>query len=411
MTDYRLSALRPQYEQMFSECRIRTAWVERVKGAIARLESARDRYAAVAEAVNPKMPWWFVGVIHGLEASFDWNSHLHNGDSLKGRTVNVPSGRPLHAHQGAGYSWEESAIDALTLKEYDKSQYWDDAAILWRLEGYNGFGYRPKKINTPYLWSGTNHYEKGKFVADGRYDPNASSEQVGAAAIMLMLGKSNKVAAVSQSVPTVSKGIDLEQVANYYQKLPHQVAALQWLQTQIPAATLEEFAHKWRTAPQSRIATLIAPNKKNGIAAKAVFEMDLRQSSALIEGQLTFYNASGEALLTCTATSGLPGYQTSSHFRTRRRGPCPPAKDLMISTHGYHLETIGVEGFAYPILPNKISGYDRSEIMLHRDANAPGSSGCIVVRSTRTFEEKVCPLLDKARKAGVDTIPVVIKYS
>ena len=405
-SDYRLSVLRPQYEEMLGSCRIRTAWVERVKAAIAKMESSRDRYSAVAEAVNVKMPWWFVGIIHGLEASFDWNSHLHNGDSLKNRTTNVPSGRPVQAPGGSGYTWEESAIDALTLKEYDKSQFWDDAAILWRLEGYNGFGYRPKKIHSPYLWSGTSHYEKGKFVADGRYDSNAASEQVGAAAMMMLLKKTP----VAPLVTAVSGGIDLEQVCNYYQKLPHQIAALQWLQTQVSPEALEQFALKWRSGSQQRTIAFMQPNK-NGIAAKATFEMDLRQSSALIEGQLTFYNASGEAILTCTATSGLPGYQTSGNFRTRRRGPCPPAKNLQISTHGYHLETIGVEGMAYPILPNTISEYGRSEIMLHRDANAPGSSGCIVVRSTRTFEDKVCPLMDKSRKAGVDAIPVAIKYS
>jgi len=56
----------------------------------------------------------------------------------------------------------------------------------FKLEGFNGFGYRTRhpEVLIPYLWSFTNHYQKGKFVADGKFDPNAVSKQCGAAAIL-----------------------------------------------------------------------------------------------------------------------------------------------------------------------------------------------------------------------------------
>jgi lysozyme family protein len=43
------------------------------------------------------------------------------------------------------------------------------------------------EVLTPYLWSFTNHYTKGKFVADGKFDANAVSKQCGAAAILKLM--------------------------------------------------------------------------------------------------------------------------------------------------------------------------------------------------------------------------------
>jgi lysozyme family protein len=119
---------------------------------------------------------------------------LHNGDSLKKRTVNEPSGRPLaDPIKGwqVGYTWEESAVDALTMKEFNRVKDWSLAAQLWQLERYNGVGYRKyhPEVLTPYLWSGTNHYNKGKYVADGKWDANAVSAQIGIAALLKVLIK------------------------------------------------------------------------------------------------------------------------------------------------------------------------------------------------------------------------------
>jgi hypothetical protein len=40
--------------------------------------------------------------------------------------------------------------------------------MLYRFEANNGFGYRKRSVATPYLWSYSDHYDKGKFVADGK---------------------------------------------------------------------------------------------------------------------------------------------------------------------------------------------------------------------------------------------------
>nr|MCU0729260.1 hypothetical protein [Sphingopyxis sp.] len=83
--------------------------------------------------------------------------------------------------------WESSAIDALRLMNFAGQQDWSLARTLYRLEAYNGFGYRSRGVPTPYLWSYSTHYERGKFVADGRWNPQAQSQQCGAALMLRLL--------------------------------------------------------------------------------------------------------------------------------------------------------------------------------------------------------------------------------
>lgn len=59
--------------------------------------------------------------------------------------------------------------------------------MLYLLEAYNGFGYRSQFVPTPYLWSFSNLYSAGKFVADGKFDATAVSKQCGAAVMMRVL--------------------------------------------------------------------------------------------------------------------------------------------------------------------------------------------------------------------------------
>ena len=59
--------------------------------------------------------------------------------------------------------------------------------MLHRLEAYNGFGYRRSGRASPYLWSFSNLFTSGKFVADGRFDQKAKSQQCGAAVMLKLL--------------------------------------------------------------------------------------------------------------------------------------------------------------------------------------------------------------------------------
>jgi hypothetical protein len=80
---------------------------------------------------------------------------------------------------------------------------WSLPAVLYRLEAFNGYGYRNVKppINSPYLWSFSNQYTKGKFVADHVYDANAVSDQCGSAVILFRMKQNGNVDFASVSVP------------------------------------------------------------------------------------------------------------------------------------------------------------------------------------------------------------------
>lgn len=131
------------------------------------------------------VPWQLIAVVHNLECSLSFEKHLHNGDPLTARTVQVPKGRPLKG--SPPFTFEESAVDALQVDGLTTWRDWSVPGMLYKLEGFNGFGYRGRGINTPYLWSGCQHYSRGKYVKDGVFDEDAVSKQLGAALLLKAL--------------------------------------------------------------------------------------------------------------------------------------------------------------------------------------------------------------------------------
>ncbi|HEV2068934.1 MAG TPA: peptidoglycan-binding protein [Acidimicrobiales bacterium] len=175
-------ALRQEYDSLFATCSLRTERVGAVDGVVDKAVAFRHRYDAVAQPLG--CPWYVVAAIHSLEASSRFDRHLHNGDPLTARTVRVPAGRPPHGTPP--FTWEASAQDALQLKRFQEWTDWSVAGLLFKLEQYNGWGYRRHhpEVLSPYLWSFTSHYSRGKYVADGKFDANAVSQQCGAAAFL-----------------------------------------------------------------------------------------------------------------------------------------------------------------------------------------------------------------------------------
>jgi lysozyme family protein len=184
------AALMQHYQLLWDTMVIREDWERRVIDTVQVIKQNQHTYELFVQSFNPALPWYVVAAIHTMEASGSFECHLHNGDSLKQRTVHVPKGRPLlDPLNGIGkpYMWHESAKDALAMEEWHNYHLWDMPHILFRLENYNGCGYRNHGINSPYLWSATNHYSHGKFTEDGHFAMDAVSKQVGAAAIIKRL--------------------------------------------------------------------------------------------------------------------------------------------------------------------------------------------------------------------------------
>jgi lysozyme family protein len=181
---------RVEYRRMFEECRIRPECRSAIASNLWILRRYRSRYERLGNQV--RIPWYFIGIIHGLEASFSFVAHLHNGDyPLEKRTVSIPRNRP--AVWMPPSDWETSAKDALHYDGFIGETDWSLEAILYRWEAFNGFGYRRREIPSPYLWSFSQHYDRGKFASDGKYDPQLKSQQCGAAVMLKELIRSGDI--------------------------------------------------------------------------------------------------------------------------------------------------------------------------------------------------------------------------
>ncbi len=176
--------LAAEYTSMFNACVTRPDKAALVQQSLAVLRNNQARYATVAAHFN-RMPWYFLGILHGMEGSFNFKTHLHNGDPLTARTVHVPAGRPPTG--SPPFVWEASAQDALTFEKFDREADFTLPRILYLFEHFNGMGYRQFGLASPYLWSFSNHYSKGKFGQDSQFDPDLVSRQVGAAVLLKAL--------------------------------------------------------------------------------------------------------------------------------------------------------------------------------------------------------------------------------
>jgi lysozyme family protein len=205
------NAHRRRYELLYESCLTRPNRKASVNALAKKIGANRKRYEKVGKAVG--VPWYVVGIIHSLEASGNFTRHLHNGDPLRARTVHVPAGRPKTGKPP--FTWEQSAIDALRGRGLGAWKDWSVPGTLYQLEAYNGFGYRDHHPNvpSPYLWSFSNHYARGKYVADGRFSASAVSQQVGAALLLKQLAGSSNGRRVA--VPT---GPRILQLANPHVK-------------------------------------------------------------------------------------------------------------------------------------------------------------------------------------------------
>lgn len=173
-----------EYEIKYKVAEIPASKLEAVKLVCNKIMKHQDQYQKVEDATG--VPWFVVASIHHMESGLDFSTHLHNGDPLTKRTYHVPAGRPKAG--SPPFAWYESAIDALGGEGAHKHKAWPLGYCLSFLETYNGLGYRKRGLPTPYLWSYTDQYVKGRYVADGKFDPNSVSKQIGCVAVIKTLG-------------------------------------------------------------------------------------------------------------------------------------------------------------------------------------------------------------------------------
>ncbi len=183
----------PWYERMFKACEVLPGKELLLKNSLSLIARGLSQYRAVSErlvAEDVENFAWILGAIHFKEATCDFDRVLHNGENIVGknlRTTLAPKGR------GPFKTWSDAAFDAIRYK----CPLWSNllygakeiGSVLYAIECYNGRGYvtgTGKSVVSPYLWACSNISSgPGKYVADGHFDPTASTDKsVGAALIL-----------------------------------------------------------------------------------------------------------------------------------------------------------------------------------------------------------------------------------
>jgi lysozyme family protein len=175
------------YNTLFHSAQILPKWKTTLDAHVKTILQNKERYVAIEKISG--VPWYFIACLHMRESTLNFNAHLHNGDSLSRRTINVPSGLPKFSPKnGVKYTFEESAYDALVnTKKYNTWSDWSISGMLYIAEMYNGAGYAKNGRSNPYLWSGTQHYTSGKYVKDGVYNNKVIDKQLGVVVLLKYL--------------------------------------------------------------------------------------------------------------------------------------------------------------------------------------------------------------------------------
>lgn len=155
-------------------------------------------------------------------------------------------------------------------------------------------------------------------------------------------------------------------------------------------------------------------------APSLIFEMRLPKfrSWELITGSLILKETAASAGIKFLATSGCTAYQYDKSFLIPGRGCLPPSEVLAPKTWEVETRAIellqvrGVEGNFYAIKPFAVSimGVKRSDLGIHKDANVPGSAGCLVIcdlNHWEIFQEKMKALSLR----GLQRLPLTVKYT
>ena len=193
------SDLKSEYARLWTTMEVRPERETAVTLIAQKLLRHKAIYVETERATG--VPWFVVAALHNRESGADFATYLGNREPLTRETRLVPKGR------GPFDSWQAGAIDALKLDRLDQVSEWTPERACYEIEKFNGFGYQKKGIPSPYLWSFSNNYEAGKYVADGVFDATAVDKQCGAIPVLKRLMKLDTTARFTDGIK-VKKPID-----------------------------------------------------------------------------------------------------------------------------------------------------------------------------------------------------------
>jgi lysozyme family protein len=261
----RFADVKDEYSNLWAEMAIRREKLPEVDSIVERIVRHKEAYRSVERLT--RVPWFAIAIIHNLEAGGDFNSHLHNADPLSARTVHVPAGRPRSGNPP--FTWEESAVDALEYDGLTQVTDWSTEHLAYLFEGFNGWGYRlyHPPVKSPYLWSFSNHYTKGKYVGDGQWSETAVSRQCGA---MVLRKRLQEAGHIRLDIAKVEAPVARTQPASILSAPPTAVGEL----------TIDTFARESAATAVARVAWPVETQLTDGPGIFGYYSPDKRYGTA-----------------------------------------------------------------------------------------------------------------------------------
>lgn len=158
---------------------------------------AKSRYQGVTDRLketgHQAVPWWFIAIVSEREYGGPphWDKQLGQGDPLGHVSTHDPKGRgPFLPHSldvTPGFdAWTRCCLDALIECGPWAAKWtdWSIGGVLTLFEEYNGLGYANMGVPSAYVWSGSDQYISGKYVADHVYRASAIDVQEGCAPLL-----------------------------------------------------------------------------------------------------------------------------------------------------------------------------------------------------------------------------------
>ncbi len=195
-------ALAPEYAALLAAMRIDPArdneLAERAAVLLKLADRHRDEWAEVTARTGVPRLWGIASFER--ESSSDYSRSPAQGDRWDRISIHVPKGLGPYA------DWGDSCVAAYCIDKLNEvgASNWTWTRACYEGELYNGFGPRAHRRHTGYLWSWTNIYTSGKYVEDGKWDPDVRDQQCGMVPMMAALLHLDASLALVDALPAPS---------------------------------------------------------------------------------------------------------------------------------------------------------------------------------------------------------------
>ena len=167
-------------QRLFDTCIIEEEKYADVDAYLKQIIKSKDRYHSVSNKHN--IPWCVTAIMHATVCDCNFKVHLHNGDSLSGRTTNIPVGYPKGGRPP--FTWEQSAEDTFLFYRLHKWSDWSVPGMLHNLTVMSGDDYKIHETAYSTLWCFSNHFKGSK---------NKNTEKCGAAILLRRMAEKQMI--------------------------------------------------------------------------------------------------------------------------------------------------------------------------------------------------------------------------